>query len=770
MKKSTLFFTFLALMVITPKVFASNVSNSSNDWTNSTITNSTVNGVSDINTTIYSNDSKANIYNTDILSSSIANEVQLTSKIYVISEASSCISRIVPQTTIDQFKKNFNITDNIKVYDDKECTKEVTTGYVGTGMYLKYSANPNPYVLSVITDFNKDSIGNQIELNRIIKHVIGVKGYELSGIYFLSADLSFDGKVDQVDITRLIRYIVFGTLDINTFGKPKAPNVEVIDGANGIDEWYRSNVTIKITRSLLELLDSLKVTYEISGTKTVDETEVPKDSLIVLNEEGEYTITAFVYSLDGQRSAGTSKTIKIDKTAPNSGSLNMKINSNSGEEYFNDTWTKENVYISLNDGSDSYSGHYKTTYEIRGVNAMPKGSTDPKLLTESGTSTIIISTEDYAGNIATKSYIVKIYRGEPNNPIVTVVNGTKNSNNNEWYTSNVTLKVDRGHFSEELGISKTTYTITGINGEIEISNGGTISITEDGIYDVVVYNYDRAGNRSSGTKTTIKKDVIAPVITSFINTDIKSTEFTVDVTASDTTSGILKYDFYVDNTLYKTITTSLETATCVISGQTSDIHTVYVVVSDSAEHTTKSQNIEIKTERLELTDISYIEFVLNEFNSLDNSNSPATGSNYVISDTSLTKANKYIQVSSKNIDVTASIAGFVRLVRTDGTKVINLDYFPENMTFNMYHYLYGSGTTWSHTSKAKFFKQDLTGTNTEGTKTNSSISTSGKQPSDNNFNISDLKQSGVKTYTRVVINSVEYNSTTLPFRIVNEIH
>lgn len=92
------------------------------------------------------------------------------------------ISRIGPEIDVIAFKQKINVD---KVYKTKSDRTEITNGLIGTGM--------------VVID--------------------GQDVYEISleGLQYKSADLTGDGLVDQRDITKYIRYIVFGELDL---GKP----------------------------------------------------------------------------------------------------------------------------------------------------------------------------------------------------------------------------------------------------------------------------------------------------------------------------------------------------------------------------------------------------------------------------------------------------------------------------------------------------------------------------------------------------------------------
>lgn len=96
----------------------------------------------------------------------------------------------------------------------------------------------------------------------------------------------------------------------------------------------------------------------------------------------------------------------IDDDKPTVGILTMKLESDTGEDYTNNTWVNQNVYIRLKDGNDELSGHESTTYSINGG----EETAEPQLLTESGIYEIIVKTTDHLENIATNVYTIKIRR------------------------------------------------------------------------------------------------------------------------------------------------------------------------------------------------------------------------------------------------------------------------------------------------------------------------------------------------------------------------
>lgn len=156
-----------------------------------------------------------------------ADDNTITSTLYDIDYDKQTINRIEPETTLETFKSKVSneafdkvidqngleeFQSGLKIYKSKECTDEVTDGFVGTGMYLKN--DDKVYELSIVGDLNGDGKATQVELTNIIRYIVGLNGATLDGIKYNSADITGDGTVDQRDITKLIRYIVYGELDL----------------------------------------------------------------------------------------------------------------------------------------------------------------------------------------------------------------------------------------------------------------------------------------------------------------------------------------------------------------------------------------------------------------------------------------------------------------------------------------------------------------------------------------------------------------------------
>ena len=228
----------------------------------------------------------------------------------------------------------------------------------------------------------------------------------------------------------------------------------VIDGTLGDNGWYTSdvNLSVKDEVGVTSTLNINKINYDTAGTEI---------------------IMTSINNLTGA-SKTTKYTIKVDKTKPIVGELVI-----SGVKGDND-WYKGDVRFSVKDGSDSMSGHSKTTSSITSITKDTKGTK------------VVVTTKDKAGNTNTKEYIVKMDKTAPVAGTLTI-SGTKGSG--DWYLSDVTFKVNDGSDATS-GHAKTTSTHTSVSG----NTSGTV---------VTVTTTDKAGNTAT-RKYTIKINKDAP--------------------------------------------------------------------------------------------------------------------------------------------------------------------------------------------------------------------------------------------------------------------
>ena len=236
-------------------------------------------------------------------------------------------------------------------------------------------------------------------------------------------------------------------------------------------------------------------TYSISGAAT----QSNQTAAQTLTAAGKYTITITTKDIAGNSSTRT-QYVYIDKTKPTAGTLTMKLDSSTGSSYTNNTWTKHNVYISLNNGSDETngSGHSSTTYSISG-SATQSNQTAAQTLSATGTYNITVTTKDKAGNTSTNNYVIKIDKKAPNVGTLTMKLDSasgENYTNDTWTNHNIYIAVNNGNDANS-GHQSTTYSISG---PITVTNSSEArTLTAEGTYTVVLTTKDNVGNSSSRT-------------------------------------------------------------------------------------------------------------------------------------------------------------------------------------------------------------------------------------------------------------------------------
>ena len=128
--------------------------------------------------------------------------------------------------------------------------------------------NSADYPISVIGDINGDGKLNQIDLSSEIRHMVGLKAYQLSGVKKVSADITLDGKVDQRDLTRDIKCLVSEKLDI---------------GKDDIKDTIAPTVTLKKSE-----ISTNFATIEANSTDDVSMPEKPVYTFYLKEKDGNY--------------------------------------------------------------------------------------------------------------------------------------------------------------------------------------------------------------------------------------------------------------------------------------------------------------------------------------------------------------------------------------------------------------------------------------------------------------------------------------------------
>jgi hypothetical protein len=184
----------------------------------------------------------------------------------------------------------------------------------------------------------------------------------------------------------------------------------------------------------------------------------------------------------------------------------------------------------------------------------------------------MLANDDHTNNDKmTKTWTIQ--RPDVTPPTTTAtVSGTMGDN--DWYISDVTVTLTATDGKWPLGVNHTYYKIDdGDWNEYEVP----FQVTEDGEHTVYFYSDDKAipPNVEDEKEVSFGIDQTAPVITEFTATaqNALKTKWLLAVTATDATSGIALVEFYGDDALVGSVTTSpfeflveqkIHTAQCIV--------------------------------------------------------------------------------------------------------------------------------------------------------------------------------------------------------------
>lgn len=133
-----------------------------------------------------------------------------------------------------------------------------------------------------------------------------------------------------------------------------------LENANGDDyeqnTWTNKSVYIALDEQSKPENSTMK--YQINGKGEYSESQV-------LSEEGEYTITVITTDFVGNIIT-TNYVVKIDKTAPENSTLNVRLESSLGDVLESGVTTNKNVYVGIDEGEDNLSGIARVYYILNG--------------------------------------------------------------------------------------------------------------------------------------------------------------------------------------------------------------------------------------------------------------------------------------------------------------------------------------------------------------------------------------------------------------------
>ena len=175
------------------------------------------------------------------------------------------------------------------------------------------------------------------------------------------SDINEDSKLDKSDVTRVVDYRLRGKdISLKDFdNEVTRPNIEIVSGDKGTNEWYLNDVSVKITDG------DYKTYYKVLGTKEVELTEVRGE--IELSGYGAYKVVAYSVNRDGIRSEVATLTIKIDDREIEPRIVYSEVEDTGNQVIATIKFNKENVFVTNNDRSYDYKffENDKFTFEYK---------------------------------------------------------------------------------------------------------------------------------------------------------------------------------------------------------------------------------------------------------------------------------------------------------------------------------------------------------------------------------------------------------------------
>ena len=254
----------------------------------------------------------------------------LISTKYLVTD--NVIRRVKENTSIEEFKKAFE--REIKIYTDEMMNEEVTEGIIKTGMTVV--DKEDTYIAVVDGDVSKDGKVDQIDVSKMVRE-------ETEEI----------GKVEasEYGIEKVARKIVYGEYELEKVKEVEKPEIKVVNGQQGENEWYTTDVELEINQKEEQ---GKKTVYKIKGTEEKEETQIEEGQKITIDKDGIYKVIAYTYGEEGNRSGITYEIIKVNKTG-----IEATINYSTTESTTDPviatvTFNKEGIKITNNEGKNTY--------------------------------------------------------------------------------------------------------------------------------------------------------------------------------------------------------------------------------------------------------------------------------------------------------------------------------------------------------------------------------------------------------------------------------
>lgn len=278
------------------------------------------------------------------------NDELINSNIYLVTD--EFITRIEPNTTIEEFTANINRDDFILTFNNVK----VSEGLVKTGMVL--TRGEEHYTLVVAGDLNKDGLMNYIDISMMIDNT---KSQPADKIIRLANDFNEDGHYDKTDVDNAVDYVLNGKIELKDVKNDiRATSLEIVSGELGDNNWYRGDIVVKIGTN-----GAKDTSYKVIGTSIQEGVGISDGAEVTLSGYGAYKIIAWNYNEEGVRSNVTTMTFKIDDREIVPTVTYSTTEPTSKKVIATISFNKENVVVTNNNKNNEYTFYKNDNFQFQ---------------------------------------------------------------------------------------------------------------------------------------------------------------------------------------------------------------------------------------------------------------------------------------------------------------------------------------------------------------------------------------------------------------------
>ncbi len=283
--------------------------------------------------------------------------------------------------------------------------------------------------------------------------------------------------------------------------------------SNIVGDWLNEDFNVQLTAT--DDKSGVAATYySVNGSEFLEGTN------FTVTEEGINEVSYYSIDNAGNVEEINVEYVKIDKAAP-------ETTSNIVGEWLNEDFTVE---LTATDGK---SGVAATYYSVNGSEFLEGTSFT---VTEEGINEVSYYSIDNAGNVEEVNVeYVKIDKTAPE---------TTSNIVDEWLNEDFTVELTAT--DGKSGVAVTYYSINGS----EFLEGTSFTVTEEGINEVSYYSIDIAGNVEEVNVEYVKIDKTAPETASNITTEWLKEDYIVELTVTDSKSGVAATYYSVNGSEY----------------------------------------------------------------------------------------------------------------------------------------------------------------------------------------------------------------------------